>query len=140
VLLLSRDCQIPSQAPDMAIRREQAGTSGTQWPNNTLQGHYPRVLQAENGPKTTEVATTLTMSHFRQRYNELGKERIFPSLAVIEANLATNSVETSPHLSRLCASALVIEANFATNSVETVCPDSFFPKRWSPFAVVLRLM
>lgn len=28
------------------------------------------------------------MSHFRQHYNELGKERIFPSLAVIEANFA----------------------------------------------------
>jgi len=41
------------------------------------------------------------MSHFRQHYNELGKERISPSLAVIETN-------------------------FATNSVETVCPDSFF--------------
>ena len=55
--------------------------------------------------------TTLTMLHFRQHYNEWGKKRIFLSLAVIEAN-------------------------FATNSVETVCPDSFFSK----FAVVLRLM
>jgi len=53
----------------------------------------------------------LTMSYFRQHYNELGKERIFPSLAVIDAN-------------------------FAINPVETVYLDSFFSK----FAVVLRLM
>jgi hypothetical protein len=44
-------------------------------------------------------------------YNEWGKERVLPSLAVIEAD-------------------------FAIDSVETVCPDSFFSK----FAVVLRLM
>jgi len=62
-------------------------------------------------PVLVKGLSSLTMSHFRQHYNELGKERIFPSLAVIEAN-------------------------FAINSVETVCPDSFFSK----FAVVLRLM
>jgi len=40
LFLLTRDRQIPSRAPDMAIRREQSGRGGTLQFNNTLQGDY----------------------------------------------------------------------------------------------------
>jgi hypothetical protein len=40
LFLLTRDRQIPSGAPDMAIRREQSSIDGRLQPNNTLQGDY----------------------------------------------------------------------------------------------------
>jgi hypothetical protein len=40
LFLLTRDRQIPSREPDMAIRREQSGRSGTLPFNNTLQVDY----------------------------------------------------------------------------------------------------
>ncbi len=40
LFLLTRDRQIPSRAPDMAIRREQSSRGGTLQSNNTLQGDY----------------------------------------------------------------------------------------------------
>jgi hypothetical protein len=42
LFLLPGDRQIPSRAPDMAIRREQSGRGGTLQFNNTLQGDYLR--------------------------------------------------------------------------------------------------
>ena len=63
LFLLTRDRQIPSRAPDMAIRREQSSRGGTSQSNNTLQGDYPRLnarrsastsLQAEPQAESSE--------------------------------------------------------------------------------------
>ena len=43
LFLLTRDRQIPSRAPDMAIRREQSSSDGALQSNNTLKGDY-RIL------------------------------------------------------------------------------------------------
>ena len=40
LFLLTRDRQIPSGAPDMAIRREQSSRDGRLQPNNILQGDH----------------------------------------------------------------------------------------------------
>ncbi len=43
LFLLTRDRQIPSRAPDMAIRHEQSGRGGTLQSNNTPQGGYRKL-------------------------------------------------------------------------------------------------
>jgi hypothetical protein len=45
LFLLTRDRQIPSRAPDMAIRHEQSGRGKTLQSNNTSQGDYPGVIR-----------------------------------------------------------------------------------------------
>jgi hypothetical protein len=40
LFLLTRGRQMPSGAPDMAIRREQSSRDGGLQPNNTLRGDY----------------------------------------------------------------------------------------------------